>query len=72
MAFIIKKRWKYFELVPNTRKDGKHQREQLYYMGKILYIPEDIVCKFKISSENIQRLKFKYNTLKIWKNYQSI
>ena len=56
----------------NIRKDGKHKRELLYYMGKQLYIPTDIIHKFEISSANIQRLIQKYKSLKIGDKYQSI
>ena len=65
MAFIVKNKWKYFELVRNTRFKGKHKRELLYYMGNTLSIPNEIVIKFKISDENITRLKSKYKNLEI-------
>ncbi len=65
MAFIVKNKWKYFELVRNIRLDGKHKRELLYYMGSTLLIPNEVIIKFKITAENITRLKSKYKDLTI-------
>ena len=68
MAFIIKKRWKYFELVQNRRVNKKHKRELLFYMGLKLIIPLYIILKYKITVDNIQRLKLKYPSLQIKKD----
>ncbi len=65
MAFIIKKKSKYFELVDNQRINGIHKRRLLYYMGTKLIIPSYIFKKFKISEDNIARLKLKHQYLKI-------
>ena len=65
MAFIIKKRSKYFELVDNQRINWVHKRRLLYYMGTKLNIPISIIDKYKISADNIARLKLKYTDLKI-------
>ncbi len=65
MAFIVKNKWKYFELVRNVRFKGKHKRELLHYMGRTLSIPNEIILKFRITTENITRLKSKYENLKI-------
>jgi hypothetical protein len=65
MAFIILKKWKYFELVQNKRINGKHKRELLFYMWTKLIIPSSIITKFKITVDNIARLKLKYQYLKI-------
>ncbi len=65
MVFIVKNKWKYFELVRNIRLEGKHKRELLYYMGNTLFVPNEIIIKFKITSENITRLKSKYKDLTI-------
>ncbi len=67
MAFIIKKRSKYFELVDNQRTNWVHKRRLLYYMGTKLIIPISIISKYKISADNIARLKLKYTDLKIVK-----
>lgn len=67
MAFIIKKRWKYFELVENQRINWVHKRKSLYYMGMDLSIPLNIIKKFKISDDNIARLRLKYRDLQIEK-----
>jgi len=71
MAFIVKNKWKYFELVRNIRLKGKHKRELLFYMGSTLSIPNKIVMKFKITNENITRLKSKYKSLEIIKKDSS-
>ena len=65
MVFIVKNKWKYFELVRNIRLEGKHKRELLYYIGSTLFVPNEIIIKFKITSENITRLKSKYKDLTI-------
>jgi len=65
MAFIIKKRWKYFELVDNQRVNWVHKRRLLYYIGTKLIIPISIIDQYKISADNISRLKLKYSDLKI-------
>ncbi len=65
MAFIIKKRWKYFELVENKRINWVHRRKLLYYMGTKLIIPISVIDKYKISTDNIARLKLKYQYLMI-------
>ena len=65
MAFIIKKKGKYFELVENKRINWIHKRRLLYYMGTKLIIPSSILEKFKISDDNIARLKLKYQYLVI-------
>ena len=63
MAFIVKNRWKYFELVRNIRKEGKHKRELLFYMGTTLHIPKSIILEKKISTTNIEQLKIKHPSL---------
>lgn len=65
MAFIIRKKWKYFELVENRRINGIHKRRLLYYMGTKLIIPSSILGKFKISDDNLARLKLKHQYLTI-------
>ena len=65
MAFIVKNKWKYFELVRNVRIKNKHTRELLFYMGIHLLIPQDIITKFKITADNIKRLQSKYSDLRI-------
>ena len=65
MAFIVKKKWKYFELIDNQRVNWVHKRRLLYYMGTKLIIPSSIIDKFKITADNISRLKLKYQYLKI-------
>ena len=65
MAFIIKKKGKYFELVENKRINWIHKRRLLYYMGTKLIIPSSILEIFKISDDNIARLKLKYQYLVI-------
>ena len=65
MVFIIKKKGKYFELVENKRINWIHKRILLYYMGTKLIIPLSIIDKFKISEDNIARLKLKYQYLTI-------
>ena len=65
MVFIIKKRWKYYELVENQRIDWVHKRRLLHYMGLKLSIPISVIDKYKISADNIARLKLKYQYLKI-------
>ena len=60
MAFIIKNKWKYFELVRNIRNDWKHKREMLFYMGTELKIPRSIILEKNISHTNIQQLKKKH------------
>ena len=65
MAFIIQKQWKYFELVDNKRINWIHKRRLLYYMGTKLIVPSYIFKKFKISEDNIARLKLKHQYLQI-------
>jgi hypothetical protein len=63
MAFIIKNKGKYFELVKNVRINWKHKRVLLFYMGIDLIIPKKIIQKYKITSHNINNIKKKYPTL---------
>ena len=49
----------------NVRDKEKHNRELLYYMGKNLDIPEEVIIQFQITSENIQRLKLKHPSLEV-------
>ena len=49
----------------NIRLEGKYKRELLYYMGSTLLIPNEVIIKFKITAENITRLKSKYKDLTI-------
>ena len=65
MAFIIKKRSKYYELVENKRVNWVHKRKLLYYMWLHLSIPQYIIIKYNITDDNIQRLKQKHQYLKI-------
>ena len=44
----------------NVRKNGKHTRELLHYMGSDLKIPMHIIMKYEISDNNIQKMKSKY------------
>jgi hypothetical protein len=65
MAFIVKNKNRYYELVRNIRVDGKVKRQTLYYMGKELTIPYEIIEKHHISDDNIDVLQAKYFKLKI-------
>jgi len=52
-------------LVRNIREAGKHKRESLYYMGKELTIPFEVVEKYQISNKNLNELQVKYKNLQI-------
>jgi hypothetical protein len=65
MAFIVKSKNRYYELVRNIRVDGKTKRQSLYYMGKELTIPYSIIEKLDISDKNIENLLVKHPSLNI-------
>lgn len=68
MAFIRTKTsggHQYFQLVENYRKNRKLKQRLLYYMGKNLVIPRQVLRKYRISKENVNRLKQKYPSVRI-------
>lgn len=68
MAFISKIKNQshfYYQLRESKRINGKVTQKVLCHMGKNLEIPRHIIREYRISQENLKRIRSKYPTLKI-------
>lgn len=68
MAFIRKKvdktYWSY-QLIESYRENKKTKKRVLFHMGKKLIIPRRIIREYRISKENVDKLRVKYPDLRI-------
>lgn len=59
------KEYQYFQLVENEWKNGKPKQKVLFHIGKALELPRHVIREYRISQENLKRIRSKYPTLRI-------